>query len=253
MSLDIALACAARGWGVFPVRVRFLSGNRTEKIPAVPWSTAASRDPEVVRAWWEGEHRGLHCGVVTGKASDLYVVDVDTPEALAWVAPLVELGAEVPTNRGVHYYFCSPADGLEVRNSAIDGLDVRGDGGMVVAWNAPPPWLAPLPRELAEWARTRTSSGGATPREPDHLEVVRWPGGGSDNWVVAMIGGMLRRGWQAEACLAALLAENDNGRFDPPCDVAWLAQKVEGVYGRYERGSTNAEMHEALARMRARI
>lgn len=253
MSREIALACADRGWKVFPVSVVYKSGGKTDKRPLVPWTTEATSNPdEVLRLWRLHAHAKV--GVVTGAVSDLYVVDVDDPSAADQLSGAP--GRVVYTNRpgGYHLYYSGPTDGLPVRNSQDGGIDVRGDGGMVVCWHGPPEGdLAPLPNEIAEWARTRTTS---VERDGPRVvpEVIRWPGGGSDAWVVSMVGSMCRRGFREEAALAAMITENDLGRFDPPCDVEWLAEKVSGVYARYfdPSRSTSPALLDALAKLKER-
>lgn len=241
--LDIALACAERGWRVFPVSIVYKSGGKTEKHPLIAWKTESTEAPDEIRRLWS-LHTAARCGVVTGRGSRLYVVDADTPEAREWIRAALEAEGiaagywQARTNRpgGWHYYFGPPDDGLDVPNSQDGGLDVRGDGGMVVCWHGPPEphvSLIPLPHALAEWARTRTREPATTERDRAIPEVIQWPGGGSDAWVVSMVGSMCRRGFREEAALAAMLAENEHGRFDPPCDNEWLQMKVRGVYERY--------------------
>lgn len=256
MNVNIALACAARGWRVFPVSIVYGRGGKTEKRPLVAWKEEASSDPAGVRALWSA-YPVAKVGIVTGAESGVYVVDVDRPDALT--EQLGETHADrlagsyaVATNRegGVHHYFAAPEDGLPVPNSQEHGLDVRGDGGMVVLWHDLPGDLLPLPQELADWARDRASIKPANEASTS-FEVIRWPGGGSDAWVVSMVGGMCRQGWQETAALAALLAENEAGRFDPACDVEWLAMKVHGVYERYYRPSqaVSSALLSALSRL----
>lgn len=68
--LEIALACIARGWYVFPCRPR-------TKEPAVKGGfKAATIDEAQIRAWWQ-RWPDANVGVATG-ASGLCVLDVDT-------------------------------------------------------------------------------------------------------------------------------------------------------------------------------
>ena len=95
---------------------------------------------EQVAAWWD-ETPEANVGIVTGAVSGIVVLDVDGSEGEASLARLGEIQAtaEVRTARGRHLYFAHP--GYGVRNSAGKlgpKLDVRGDGGYVVA----PPFLA---------------------------------------------------------------------------------------------------------------
>jgi len=76
-------------------------------------------------------------GIVTGKASGIVVVDLDSKEAREFAkkngfpdTPTVK------TARGYHYYYAHPGN-RTVRNATnllgVRGLDLRGDGGIVVA------------------------------------------------------------------------------------------------------------------------
>jgi len=102
--------------------------------------------------WWVG-HPNSNVGIATGKRSNLVVLDVDGnrggDEALAELES--RFGTMPPTvravtGRGEHLYFLHP--GRRVSNSSdeiTDGLDIRGDGGHVVA----PPSLHATGRSYA--------------------------------------------------------------------------------------------------------
>jgi len=101
----------------------------------------ASKNHEQIEQWWGKWGDAANIGILTGAASGgLAVLDVDAPSGEASLQALVsEYGplpptVEVRTARGRHFYF--RVSGAVVRNSARklgDGLDVRGDGGYVVA------------------------------------------------------------------------------------------------------------------------
>lgn len=144
-NLDAALAYAARGWRVVPIP----PGQKHPGIAA--WQTAGTTDAERIRHWWTAApDHGI--GIVTGATSGLWVLDVDVADGKTGDETLAELEAayeplpathEVLTGSGGrHLYFAWP-DGHEVRNSAGNrlgpGLDVRGEGGQVLA----PPTIHP--------------------------------------------------------------------------------------------------------------
>lgn len=117
-----------RGWSVMPIS--------RKKIPLVPWRRLQSHRAgrRRVREWWS-RFGNPDAGVITGLVSGIVVVDCDTPTALEYCR---ELGYgetfAVRTGRGFHLYFEAP-DEL-VRNSVgriAPGVDVRGEGGYVVA------------------------------------------------------------------------------------------------------------------------
>lgn len=126
--LSAALAYAARGWPVLPLRPR-------DKVPLNPTgSKGASTDAAQIEAWWQA-HPAANVGIATGGAAP-WVLDLDEGGEQAWAlehGTLPEDAPRVRTARGLHVYFAPDA---EVRNrQKIDGLpvDVRGVGGYVVA------------------------------------------------------------------------------------------------------------------------
>lgn len=102
--------------------------------------TGASTDVAVVAEWWR-RWPTANVGIATGAAAGVVVLDVDPrhngTESLRRLHDRHRWpkGPQVLTGGGgQHVYFSYPAGG--VRNSAGalgDGLDVRGDGGFVVA------------------------------------------------------------------------------------------------------------------------
>lgn len=147
---EYALRYARHGWAVHALKPR-------EKTPATPhgWKDASTNE-DTVRAMWSDQ--SCNIGIATGHASGVFVFDVDAtapkdggmtgPEALA---ALVETHGPLPatlrarTGSGAHYYFRMPS-GVELANRARitvrgqrTGLDVRADGGYVVA----PPSIHP--------------------------------------------------------------------------------------------------------------
>ena len=99
----------------------------------------ATTDRTIIKAWWK-RWPDANIGIATGPTSDIFVLDVD---GNVGKASLKELQAEhgrlpktvtVKTGKGRHRYFrCGDA---RVGNSVGrlgNGIDVRGDGGYVVA------------------------------------------------------------------------------------------------------------------------
>jgi hypothetical protein len=145
--IDWALAYAQRGWAVFPLHT-ILDGRCTcgrdcgknaGKHPRVKGGyKAASTDPDQIKAWWS-KWPTANIGIATGAASGIVVFDIDGPQGLATLKALVGRHGVLPrtavvkTARGWHLYFALPAGCEPIPCSAGDGLDVRADGGYVVA------------------------------------------------------------------------------------------------------------------------
>lgn len=106
------------------------------KRPLVPWTGYQKHLPtkEEVHHWFT-TNPDANIGIVTGKVSNLVVFDLDSPEAQVYAEE--EGGfpetAKVKTGKGYHIYMKYP--GFEVKNRVNKNLaiDIRGDGGYVVA------------------------------------------------------------------------------------------------------------------------
>jgi len=126
--LDTALRLLALGLSVIPIRAR-------DKKPAIPsWMPYQQRlaTEQEIRTWFA--RADLNVGIVTGAISKVVVVDADSPEAVAWLSSNHPSPMRTKTGNGRHYFFRHP--GTDVRNGTrLLGmpLDVRGDGGYVVA------------------------------------------------------------------------------------------------------------------------
>jgi hypothetical protein len=138
--LDAALAYAERGWRVCPLYEPSPSGmcscgrpdcNSPGKHPRTRHGLKdATTDEACIHTWWS-DWPDANIAIATGQDSGLLVLDVDRPEILnGWQSDT--LAAE--TGKGRHFYFS--LNGEAVKNSVGklgDGLDLRGDGGYVVA------------------------------------------------------------------------------------------------------------------------
>jgi hypothetical protein len=141
--VDAALAYALRGLCVFPCRPQ-------AKEPAVARGFhAATTDLETIRRLWRDGDRNI--GIRTGLASAAWVLDVDGEDGRASLRALEAQHGMLPptwkslTARGSHIWFqCnSPIPSSIGRVGA--GIDVRGDGGYVLA----PPSIHPSGRTYA--------------------------------------------------------------------------------------------------------
>jgi hypothetical protein len=115
------------------------------------WPNVATSDPLEVAHWWRPPTEGpakdwwplANIGIVTGRKSGCWVLDVDTYSGGdARLAGYENRHGTMPETRvhhtgsgGVHFFFRHP--GFDVRNNAKTvlgkGLDLRGENGFVVA------------------------------------------------------------------------------------------------------------------------
>lgn len=150
-TLDVALAYAAEtGRPVFPC----LANKRPTRVPGFH---AATSDPDAIRALWQSAPGPL-IGMPTGAASGVAALDIDAtkhPPAGKWFDENYSRLGETLTietrSGGWHcYYQHPPGQSCRVKLFGIEGVDVRADGGYVIAWglqgcrtltDAPPaPW-----------------------------------------------------------------------------------------------------------------
>ena len=148
--VSAALTYADHGFAVFPVyginRAGVCQCRKADcASPGKHPRTAgghndATCDPNRIRDWWE-RYPNSNVGICTGGASDLLVLDVDPKNGGdASFAALVSQHGALPITAaantgggGRHFYF-KGVPGM--RNSAgkvAAGLDIRADGGYVVA------------------------------------------------------------------------------------------------------------------------
>jgi hypothetical protein len=131
--LPAALEYAARGWHVFPL------GPKSKKpLPNSNGFYGATTNPETIKRLWTQSDRNI--GIRTGAPSGFWVLDIDGDEGEASLRALeLRHGRLPPTpeaitgggGRHLSFKYTGP-----VSNSAkkmAPGLDVRGDGGYVVA------------------------------------------------------------------------------------------------------------------------
>ena len=131
-SLDVVLDYVSQGYPVFPLAVGL-------KTPATPHGLKdATTDPEKVKTSFEGKN--FNVGIRTGEESFI-VIDFDSYKHDQSLAALESQYGKLPKTRtvktcsnGLHLLYKHP--GVRVPCSAgklAQGVDVRGDGGYVVA------------------------------------------------------------------------------------------------------------------------
>jgi hypothetical protein len=140
-----ALQLAQKGLAIFPCQPR-------GKQPACDTGLhAATTDIERIDRWWHAVPN-LNIGIATGAVSGIFVLDIDGEDGEGSLLKLEsEHGAlpptiEVVTGKGRHCYFRTGK--RKISNSVGQlgvGLDVRGDGGYVIA----PPSIHPSGRTYA--------------------------------------------------------------------------------------------------------
>lgn len=152
--MDAALGYVRdRAWRVFPLHSPTRKGGCTcgqqqcGSIGKHPRTQRGFKDASlntpVIQAWWE-EWPYANVGVATGRVSGIVTLDIDELAALAELVQRFAGGHALPDTMtietgggGQHRIFTHPGGDLLIPNAqrleGIGGLDVRGDGGYIVA------------------------------------------------------------------------------------------------------------------------
>ena len=178
--LDVALANAANGWPVFPVRPdkRPFWGWRD-------WEHLATLSPTVLRQWWERNPDALPA--VTPGRVDKTVIDVDRKPGKpdGWES-LIDRRVHIPpttfrgesvSGLGMHFWFRDLTTSV---NALLPGVDRKSKGGYVVAPYRLPPVSkvkvrVPLPLQggkVREGATGQPYSGGVAAWFAEHAGLT---------------------------------------------------------------------------------
>jgi hypothetical protein len=249
--LNHALAYVAQGIAVFPVHGitgagACTCGKSTCTRPGKHPLTAngfkdATIDESRVRQYWQS-YPEANIGIATGGLSGLVVVDVDLKnQGPHWIKVFEEQHGVIHCDLkaasgggGYHMYFPNPPGGLRTATGVFPGVDVRADGGYIVAppsrhasgrsyeWLTPsttfrPTLPAPEPLVLRLTAKTdRTRGEPVSPTEPI-------ADGGRNNALFQLAARVVRSGASPAGVLAALEAENRT-RCVPPLPAEEVRQ-----------------------------
>lgn len=246
-----AYAYAARRWSVIPIEPR---GKR----PLVAWLEFQRRRAErdEIDAWLR-QWPDANVGIVTGHVSGIVVIDVDAQhggfESLAAIerelGRLPDTMLAVTGGGGRHLYFEHPRTALRNRVGLRAGIDLRADGGCVVA----PPSVHPSGRYYAWEAGHAPDQMPVAPLPPWLLELLRHParrghalahwrhlvregvGEGERNASLASLAGhLLQRGVDPEVSLELLLGWN-RLRCRPPVADEEVVRVVRSIARLHER------------------
>jgi len=258
-NLSEVLKLAALGFPVFPIhsiRNGKCTCEKTDcgspgKHPRTPNGFKdATTDENKIRAWWE-TWPSANIGLATGKVSGVVVLDVDAKNGgIENLDLLQEKYGPLPGTLisqtgggGLHYYFRYPEGGLKCSAGKLAvGIDIRGDGGYVVAppsnhisgheyvWQDDEPGeieIAAMPQWIIDGLKkpAEPTAQNLNPEFENDGSITE----GKRNSTLFSIAGTLRgRGLGQEAIEAALLAHNKD-KIRPPLlegEVKKLAANV---------------------------
>lgn len=244
----------SRGWSIIPIRPR-------DKRPLIRWEDFQHRHPDEAEARaWILEWPECGIGIVTGAISGLVVIDVDAGHGgNGSLEQLEREHGRLPTTvecrtggGGRHLYFAHPGGLIRNKVGLAPGVDLRGDGGYVVAppslhasglryaWvdgrSAGSMAIAPLP----DWALRQVVEEPARRGHP----IAYWrrlvgegvPAGERNNTIASLAGHLLRHGVDASVVMELLLCWN-RIRCRPPLadeEVAAVVTSISRLHARDE-------------------
>lgn len=186
-------------WSVIPTKIENIEGKFVKK-PLVIWGEFQDRiaTTEEINDWFT-KWPDAGVSVVTGKISNLLVLDVDKGGDISWL-DIPKTVEEKSIGGGSHYFFKYPNEVINNSNSVIGNkLDIKGEGGLITVaptqvneffkyeWiNKPSETeLADVPELLLEKIRTTTKES------VDFDSIANGVGEGSRNHTAATFVGSL--------------------------------------------------------------
>lgn len=254
-----ALKIAGKGKPVFPCKLN--------KSPCTPRGFKdATTDPAKVTALWT-RYGGEKIGMPTGSHSGVFVFDVDRLEAIEELPPELReemdqtLTVRTPSG-GLHFYF-KHVDGITNRTGALpDGIDIRGEGGYVIAYPSPGYTIerraptADAPAGLIALLKDEPRSSGTRRRQSEPRASFVDDGepipDGRRNETLASIAGRLHDGTRDPDQLEDDLLDVNKARCIPPLPREQVRRIARSIY-RYEpcrppRREPDPETVQELAR-----
>ena len=271
-----AIAYAKRGWKVFPVHSvddggRCTCGNPDCKSPGkhpryhpVDLKTGykdATTDLELIELWWQRWPQS-NIGVSTGHQSNLVVIDLDYKNDISGIDTLRTLESKnspLPPTLGVttgsggkHLYFEYPLGYTKILSSAGTvgpGVDVRADGGYVVAppskhassniykWDVEDAPITSLPQWMVDLiiGKSKTFS---VEFFRDQAKVI--PEGKRNSTMFQIASSYRGKGFNEDE-IFALLCMNNEKHCNPPLEVSELRLLAENVSLNYPSNLSKAK------------
>lgn len=242
-NLAVALTHAAAGRPVFPCASKpgfHKNGDPIKpKEPLVRWRDRATCDPDQIRRWWRQWPDAMP-GMPTGRASGLAVLDLDRKDGKDGVAELRTIGLDpdnlspcivtTPSGDGRHLYF-RWYEGLGISAGKIAlGVDVRGEGGYVIAPGATGVAGAystadPVPDDLPAWPANLRQDARAP--VADGLAAMLGDDDDPDLWA-DYVEAKRKRDWEPDRIRSALNALPKDRSRDMWCEAGMAVHHASG-------------------------
>lgn len=230
-----ALLLATKGMRIFPCLER-------AKEPAIANNLKrATTDANLVSGWWQT--REFNIGIATGEDSGVWVLDIDGEEGETTLRKLEKEHGTLPqtveaiTGKGRHLYWRWPT-GHPIRNKQVNpdmpGIDVRGNGGYVLAPHSVHPngriynWSVDSSdsfEEAPEWLinliQSNGSNGDHTAKSPQewHSFLDEPVDGSRRGAAIARLYGLLIRRYIDPVIALGLVKIFNEQRCEPPLEA----------------------------------
>ena len=245
-NMQEALRYHSLGWSVIPLK-------RNKRPYLESWKEFQLRlsTEQEIKDWWE-KWPDANIGIVTGAVSGIIVLDVDSEKAAEYIK---EKGMpptpRCKTGKGTHYYMKHPGGHVPNKVNSEINLDVRGDGGYVVAppslhengklyewekylnpWDADvlptQPWMMDYVTESVEMNKQHKNPPGWS------LEALEGVDEGSRNDTCAKLAGYLIRMEASDSeAIESLLTWNQKNL--PPLEEPEVIRTYQSIKATHQR------------------
>ena len=259
---ECALNYVNQGFSIFPLRSK-------SKVPAISGGFLASTtNTDIIDAWWS-ERPKSNIAIATGdRSGGIVVIDIDVDEIKGidgresireWEKKYSKLPATATaiTGRGgIHLYYKSSLQ-LPSKINLLDGVDIRANGGYVVApgsihengreyiWDLDIEdyGIQPLPQSFIDLILKSSKS--------EHFEVQEEIKQGSrTNYLFKMVASMMAKGFDDDSIRLCIETENHK-KCKPPLTSRELENEVFKALSRYKKGYSK-EVKEQLKNKKAK-
>lgn len=250
---DAAIGYASRGWAVFPLRER-------SKAPAVKGGFKSATDDEDMIGQWYDTYPDHNLGIATGAVSGgLLVIDVDVDpdkgeDGMDFIREWESVHGELPetvtaiTGRGGYHFYYRVAGAVPCSVNKELGVDVRCDGGYVVA----PPSVHengcqyqwenhPDDYELADadenvMALVEYLQGPQSEPTGQRFSLPKSIGKGSRDDTLFRYACSLQAQGYDDDYISMVVVKANRERCDPPMSDGDVHRIIVSATGRYEKG-----------------
>lgn len=226
--------------------------GKKEKKPIITWNPYQEKYPteNEINTWWAPDTKN-QIAIVTGKISNLAVIDIDDEKANDVLNTLIPDSLEIPMVKtprgGRHLYFQCPDEKLRNDTGTIPGADLRANGGLITC---PPTtdyvWLNPLvfplpilPQQYIDYIRSHSNQKNIQVKANINLKYFEEGRRDSDLFSIAnsLIKDNVNLDFVSDALRRIIMSWGEQ-------DEKWIEQKIESALNRETRKHEN--LHEEI-------